>query len=269
MYLNTNLKLLRKRRNRTQEDVALAINVKRTTINNYENGIGQASVENLLTLSDYFKISIDTLLKVDLSRLSDSQLYELEHGSDVFIRGTNLRVLATTIDANNNENIEMVPLKAKAGYTAGYNDSEFVSTLPTFQLPLLSRDRKYRAFQLDGDSMLPIPHGAYVIGEYVQDWNTIKDGNAYVVLTQDDGIVFKIAYNQLRVKRNLLLKSLNPIYQSYEISLTSVKEVWKFVNFISGEIPEPNLMKNQLLDAIHVFEKQVTDVKKNLQGLNS
>ena len=66
-----------------------------------------------------------------------------------------------------------------------------------------------------------------------------------------------------------MLKSLNPIYQSYEISLTSVKEVWKFVNFISGEIPEPNLMKNQLLDAIHVFEKQVTDVKKNLQGLNS
>ena len=41
------------------------------------------------------------------------------------------------VDSKNRDNIELVPVKAKAGYTAGYNDPEFISSLPTFQLPFL------------------------------------------------------------------------------------------------------------------------------------
>jgi phage repressor protein C with HTH and peptisase S24 domain len=135
--------------------------------------------------------------------------------------------------------------KAKAGYTAGYNDPEFISGLPTFQLPFLSREKKYRMFQLDGDSMLPIPDKAYVIGEFLQDWNEIKNGHAYIFLTKEDGIVFKIAYNQIRKRKNLLLRSLNPIYKPYEMEIQNVLEVWRFVNYSSLEIPEetPDLQK--------------------------
>jgi len=53
----------------------------------------------------------------------------------VYIKGSNLRVLATTVDIANNENIEMVAEKAKAGYTTGYADPEFISELPVFQFP--------------------------------------------------------------------------------------------------------------------------------------
>jgi hypothetical protein len=63
--------------------------------------------------------------------------------------------------------------------------------LPGFQLPFLSKQKKYRTFQLSGDSMLPIPDGSWVTGEYLQDWNDIISGNAYIVFTIDDGIVFK------------------------------------------------------------------------------
>lgn len=165
MYFNTNIKILRQRKNRTQDIVANELGVTRSTLNSYENGsIKNPTLDMLIGFSKYFKLSIDTLVKVDLSKLSDFQLSELEKGNDVYVSGSRLRVLATTVDSQNRENIEVVPIRAKAGYQSGYADPEFIKKLPTFQLPILLNDRKYRMFQLSGDSMLPIPDKAWVIG---------------------------------------------------------------------------------------------------------
>ena len=114
-----------------------------------------------------------------MRKLSGSQLRQLEHGQDVFITGQKLRVLATTVDRNNEENIELVPEKAKAGYARGFADPEFIGDLPVFRLPFLSSNKKYRTFQITGDSMLPIPDKSWVTGEFVQDWND----NLLVMLT--------------------------------------------------------------------------------------
>ena len=155
MYFRKNLKLLRKRRGKTQDDLAFSLGMKRSTLSGYENGVSEPDLEMLMKFSAYFQIAIDTFLKVDLSSLSENQLYQLENGQDVFISGTELRVLATTVDKENDENIELVPEKAKAGYTNGFSDPEFISELQAFQLPFLSPNKKYRTFQLNGDSMMP------------------------------------------------------------------------------------------------------------------
>ena len=86
MYFSHNLKYLRKRKKRTQEDVAFALGMKRTTLNNYENGQTVPNATVLLLFSDYYKIAIDTLLRIDLQSLSQFQLSELERGNDVYIR---------------------------------------------------------------------------------------------------------------------------------------------------------------------------------------
>ncbi len=209
MHFSSNIRLLRLRKNRTQETVANELGYSRSTLNSYENGsVVNPTLESLVKFSTYFKISIDTLVKVEMSKLSELQLRELELGHDAYVRGSKLRVLATTVDSRNRENIELVPVKAKAGYTAGYHDPEFIRTLPTFQLPFLSIDKKFRTFQISGDSMLPIPDKAYVTGEFIENWMDIKDGNAYIVVTADDGIVFKVLFNHIRNKKKLLLKSL-------------------------------------------------------------
>ena len=129
IFFASNIKLLRKKRGRTQDDVAVATNIKRPTLSGYENSGVFPSIESLIAISNYFRISIDTLLKIDLNKLSEFQLSELERGNDVFIRGTNIRVLATTINAADEENIELVPEKAKAGYATGYADPEYIIDL--------------------------------------------------------------------------------------------------------------------------------------------
>jgi len=238
MYFASNLKFLRKRKRKTQDFIATTLNITRSTLNNYESGASFPTINNLIVISDYFRIAIDSLLRVDLSKLGEKQLFDLEHGADVYLRGSNIRVLATTVDSRNRENVELVHEKAKAGYLNGYSDQEYISDLPVFQLPFLSSEKKYRTFQIDGDSMLPIVNGSWVTGEFVQDWNDIKTDELYVVLTLNDGLVFKKIGNKLKESQELELISLNPAYVPYALSVYEILEVWKFVHFISTEIPE-------------------------------
>jgi transcriptional regulator with XRE-family HTH domain len=264
MYFTSNIKFLRKRRGRTQDDVAAALNLKRSTLSGYENGVAQPGIDILVSFSGYFNISIDTLLKIDMTRLSESQLGELERGYDAYVKGSNLRVLTTTVNSGNRENIELVAEKAKAGYTTGYADPEYIGELPVFQLPFLSNKRKYRTFQLKGDSMLPIPDGSWVTGEFMQDWMNIITGKAYIVFTLNDGIVFKILENNIRKDGKLVLFSLNPLYEPYEVHVNEVKEIWKFVNYISNELPEPVLPEKQIFQSIAVMKNDLEKIKARL-----
>ena len=267
MLFSTNIKFLRKRRSKTQDDVATALNMKRSTLSGYENEVSEPNIEALISLSKYFNIAIDTLIKVDLTQIGEFQLSQLERGYDVHIKGSNIRVLATTIDSSNRENIELVSERAKAGYTTGYADPEYIRILPTFQLPFLSKERKYRTFQISGDSMLPIPDRSYVTGEYVLDWHDIRDRQAYIILTIDDGIVFKIVENHID-KGYLKLHSLNPVYRPFKIHVSEIKEVWKFVHYISSEMPENMSMnmprEQQLIDTINDLKKQVKMIQMKL-----
>ena len=138
MYFSSNIKFLRKHRGRTQDDVAFSLNMKRSTLSGYENEVSEPNIEALVAFSKYFNIAIDTLVKVDLSTISPGQLSQLERGFDVHLKGGNLRVLATTVNNDDRENIELVTEKAKAGYATGFADPEYIKVLPTFSMPFLS-----------------------------------------------------------------------------------------------------------------------------------
>lgn len=269
MFFAKNIQLLRKRKKRSQEELATALGLKRTTLSAYEQGVAEPNLETLVRFSRFFKISIDKLLMVDLSTLSEMYLSELEKGLDTDITGKRIRVLATTVNEQNEDNIEVVPLKAKAGYTAGYADPEFVRVLPTFHLPFLSKEKKYRTFQISGDSMPPVPHGAWVTGEYVQNWNHIRNGFPHIVVTRDEGVVFKIVYNKVKENNTLVLASTNPIYEPYEVNIHDVLEIWLFVNYINHTPPEIQQEQNNLSKAIYELKNEVKTLKQTLELKNS
>lgn len=264
MNFNSNIKFLRKRRGRTQDEVAFALGMKRSTLSGYENKVAQPGIEILVAFSDYFNIAVDTLIKVDLTKLSEYHLNQLERGFDVFIKGSNLRVLTTTIDSQNNENIELVNEKAKAGYGSGFADPEYIKVLPAFHLPFLSRSKKYRTFQISGDSMLPIPDKSYVTGEYVIDWQFIRSHQPYIVLTREDGVVFKLVENRLKEDGILRMSSLNPLYDPFDLAVSEVREIWKFVHYISSEIPEGNREREPLVDTVKQLQKEVQAIQMKL-----
>ena len=215
MYFSSNIKFLRKRRGQTQDDIAFAMGIKRSTLSGYENDVAQPNIDTLISFSNYFKVAIDTLVKVDLSKIGDEMLSQLERGYDVFLKGSNIRILATTVDS----------------------DPDYIKELPAFHLPFLSMNRKYRTFQISGDSMLPIPDKSYVTGEYVLDITDIRSWQAYIIITVDDGVLFKVVENKFD-KGFFRLYSLNTSYKPYILPLENIREVWRFVHYISDELPE-------------------------------
>jgi len=260
-FFSSNLKVLRKRKKHSQEDMAEQIGITRSSQSAYEIGNAEPNFDTLLKMSKFFNFPIDILLKEDLSTYSELRLLNIENGYEIDITGRQLRVLTSTVDANNEENIELVSVSAKAGYTAGYSDPEYIKVLPTFQLPFLSKQKKYRTFPINGDSMPPVSHGSYVTGEFIQNWEFIQSGYPYVIITKDDGIVFKVAYNHIKDKKTLLLCSTNPDYQPYEISIAEVLEVWKFTNYISSQLPEPNLSRDKLAETVLQLQKDMAYLK--------
>jgi transcriptional regulator with XRE-family HTH domain len=78
MFLSSNLKLLRKRKGLTQDEASEQMKISRTKINAYENEHSEPTIEGLVMFATYYGLNIDTLVKTDLSGLSDKQLEELK-----------------------------------------------------------------------------------------------------------------------------------------------------------------------------------------------
>ncbi len=230
MHFPENIKFLRKRRRLSQADLAAQLELTRTTLAGYEKNI-QPPFKVLIRFAEFFNISIDALVRYDLQVLSEFQLSQIEDGFDIDLTGKKLRLLTISVDKEGQENIEMVPVKAQAGYTNSYGDLDFIGSLDKFSLPFLPKDKTYRTFQIQGDSMLPVPEGSWVTCSYIQDWTTIKNGIPCIIVTLDEGIVFKLVYKQIEEKRSLQLVSTNRNYKPYELPLNKIVEIWKFETY--------------------------------------
>lgn len=264
MLVGTNLKVLRKRMKFSQEEVAQALGLTRSTYSGYENGVAQPNIENLIAFSTFYKVSIDDLVKINFEMYTDADWIKREKGVHVDVKGQQLRVLTTVLDAQDEEVIEMIPMKASAGYTAGYADPDYLKVLPTFHLPFLSKSKKYRSFPIKGDSMPPVVEGSYVVAEYVQNWMTVRSGTPCIVVTKDEGIVFKVIHNLLESSQSFQLCSTNTFYKPYQVHANDVLEIWKFVNYISPELPEVKMDDQDVSKSLQDLQKEIQSLKQSL-----
>jgi len=257
MLIGENIKILRKRKGKSQEEVAAALGLNRSTYSGYENNIAQPNLDNILQISKYYGLSIEELITKDFSMFKEVDWRILTDRAEQRMKGTELRILAAVVNMNNDELIEVIPEKASAGYTSGYADPEFFADFPTLSLPFLSKNKKYRAFPIHGDSMPPVSQGSIVVGEFVQDWTSMKSGDQFIFVTKSEGIVFKSLGLSKEKPGLLTLISTNLNYEPYEIPFSELLEAWKFVCYISKELPEMVPDEQSLLSSIRNLQMDV------------
>jgi transcriptional regulator with XRE-family HTH domain len=254
--VSENIKYFRKQKKYTQEQLAEKIGIKRSLLGAYEEGRAEPGLSYLIKMSQIFDVAVDDLISQDLT---DPQKQKEALKKD--IEGKKLRVLSITVDKDDNENIQMVPQKAAAGYLNGYADPEYVSELPTFYLPIFSTG-SYRAFEINGDSMLPIPSGSIIIGQYVDNWKNIKDDKTYILVTQREGIVYKRVFNQIKEKGFLTLVSDNPAYSTYELPADDILEVWESKAYLSTQFPQSQMSIEKLTTMVMGLQDELGKIKK-------
>ena len=246
-FANQNLKYLRKLRGWTQQEFADKLRIKRSLIGAYEEERAKPHLDVLENICDIFKLTMDEILRKDLSDNKGNYLAKR--------RAMKL--------AGGRPDIPFVPMKAAAGYLNGYGDPEYIDELNTFTLPMLSGGN-YRAFEIVGDSMLPTPSGSIIVGEKVDSIEDVKNSNTYVIVSKSDGIVYKRIEKNNRAKNKLTLISDNPAYQPYNMNEDDVLEMWQASVVISRAGSQQRWDINQLANIVTNLHQQVSTLKKKM-----
>lgn len=254
--ISRNLKFLRSQHNLTQKQLAEKLGLKQAAVGAYEEERATPPLSCLQDIATIFQVGLEVFVTQDLSSLPRKDW-----------KGTGKReILAITVDPNGRENVELVSQKASAGYLAGYQDPEFVKDLPKISLPILPKSRTYRAFEIQGDSMLPVLPGSIIFGDYVEHITAVRNNKLYILVTRNDGIVFKRVFNFANEEGRLLLVSDNRNYQPYSISAADVMEVWSARAYFSQQFPDPQQTEafsaDQLARTILTLQQEIANLKK-------
>lgn len=244
---NQNLKYLRKLRGWTQEEFAIKLNIKRSLLGAYEEERAEPRFEVLEAVCDIFKLTMDELLRKDLS----------DNKANYLDKRRSLKMNTGPTE------IPFVPVKAAAGYLAGYADPEFIDELNTFTLPMLTGGN-YRAFEIIGDSMLPTPSGSVIVGEKVNDLDDLKPNTPCIVISRNEGIVYKRIQKSVKQRDKLTLVSDNPIFHPYTVNTDEVLEMWQAQVVISKANTQHRWDMNQLANVVSDLQQQVTSLKKKI-----
>ena len=252
-HIQANIKHLRMLKKLSQERFADDLGWSRSMVGSYEEGRSEPPIDRLIDLSNYFNIPIDILVRNDLRLAKDTSFIEV---------GGKRVLFPVTVNENNEDLIEIIPAKASAGYLSGYDDPEYIEQLQKIKLPFLPTGT-HRAFPIKGDSMLPVKDGAFVVAKFVEDITDVRDGRTYIVLTKDDGLVYKRLYNIIQDNNALLLSSDNKAYQPYEVKTENILELWEFTCCINTqEYDEKELKLSSITRMFHDLKVELEAIKQ-------
>lgn len=253
MKMNETIRAIRKKLGMTQDQFAQQLGIKRSLVGAYEEGRAEPRLELLQKMAALANMSLDEFMSPEKSGTGETA--DLSRGKNVVV---------VTVDGSERDNISLVPQRAAAGYLNGFADAEYVKELTTFRLPMLKQGN-YRAFEITGDSMLPIMPGTIVIGEYVENLKSIKNGKTYVLVTQREGVVYKRVFNYIDDNGKLFLVSDNRQYAPYQIDAEDVLEAWSAKAYISVQFPDieakPDVSVEQLAGLVLDLQKELLDLK--------
>lgn len=252
-----NIVFLRGKKNITQQELADILILTRSRYVAYEYGRTEPPIEILIRISKYYNISIDLLVTVDIRKYPVDKMVNLP-GNKI--------LLPVVVDDEGNKYIEIVPQKASMGYLNVFSDPEYIESLPRIQLPFLGQGI-FRGFMADGDSMPPFTDGTCVIGEYVEQLDDLKKGKEYMFITLE-GYTFKTFVE--KSKTTLTVSADNNFYDSYDIQLKDVVQIWRYVRGILPKdykpyyLPEHNNLKNLVDEA----KRSIINLENKLLSLN-
>ncbi len=244
-----NLKYLREIKKISQQQAADDLGLPRTTLGDYERNHTEPNITMLCKIAAYFSVALDDLLK--------HKMYQLQAKS----MDRDFKVLAITVDSSNRQNIELVDVKAEAGYLNSFQDPQYIKQLPRIHIPKMSQG-SYRAFEIHGDSMLPLESGSIVIGQYVEKISDIKNEQPYIVIHRSEGIVYK-RVKVLKDKKELQLSSDNSFYEPYTLPFQQVGEIWQYKAHIGFNDMKSSL-ERMVDDRISDVQKKVNQIYKKV-----
>lgn len=159
-------------------------------------------------------------------------------------------------------NVILVPVKARAGYMAGYGDQEYIEHLEVYSVPGCTNGN-YRMFEIDGDSMYPtFSPGDFAVGRAETDTASLKQGAIYIIVSHTEGIIIKRLLNGQKTPSKMVFGSDNQAFRPTELESSAIAEMWEFYMLLTTAPGQPDPAAARLRN----LEHEVEDIKRLLQN---
>jgi transcriptional regulator with XRE-family HTH domain len=248
-----NIRFLRQLKGLSQEQLADELKITRSRIGGYEEARNEPPIDLLIRLSEFFHIAIDALVRGDMRKTNIDGLMKI---------GKNRILFPILLDNDGNDMVELVPVKASAGYTRGYADPDYIEKLPQMKLPFLPTG-KHRAFPIKGDSMPPIKEGSFVIAKFIERLEDIRLGHTYIVVTKEDGLTYKRVMAYHKKEGAYELHSDNKIYQPFKVKVSDILEIWEYTCSINmNEYQQDELNLDSIMNMLRGLKVEIAEIKK-------
>lgn len=71
--------------------------------------------------------------------------------------------------------------------------------------------------------------------------------------------------NRIDIDGTLRLFSLNPAYEPFDVDIKDVREVWKFVNYMTEQFPEPLATTDAIYGTVNEIRNDVKAIRNKLE----
>ena len=281
--LTSNLVYLRKSKDLTQAQIAEFIGITgNTRWSDYERGKSTPPIEILVKISEKFKISIDDLIKIDISKATffeNEFIEEIKSERNLISNriGNLIDKAKQSVNFSGNSdqlalldsNMVQIPITdiSVAAGTGVFN-SDYMENVAHFSFPnhLLKRGATYLSVRIRGASMAPtLQDGGYMAIRLIErtEWANIADERVFVVCDTEGKSYLKRIKNRFK-KGFIVLMSDSPdkaSYPNFNLQADEIQSIWEAEFYISAKMPN---IHSQYYSRLAQLEDKVDDLLKLL-----
>ena len=237
-FIGENIKKIRMAKNISQADFAKIFSLARPSVGAYEEGRSEPKIETIIQIANYFRLSIDTLLRRELSV---SEIYSLGTVNQKLNRAHRIENPVTATFPG----VPFVSIEQHIDYIVRRGSTDFIQGLPKLFLP--QNESGLRAFGLKGNQMEyqqhGLHHGDIIFGKPTEEKAYEKLQNHLAIVVSRESIDLgraSFAHGAILVKYD------NPHYPSKELPLDSILEIWFAKGAISQYLAEPSMLEERV-----------------------
>jgi len=250
--IGKNIKKIRGVKSLNQSDFADLFNLKRASIGAYEEGRAEPKLSTIIEIANYFGISVDDLLKKDLSV---NDLYHFDIFRKDLIKSTKHNLRPTKLPPT----VLSIPLVSQALKADYLLDRDSLGPMAQISLPL-AKGFDYRAFELADNSMqeqgVGFETGDIVIAFKPPSFSFSKaeEGKLYLFETAEDWKLRRLLTKQ---KDSVTLAAVSAGFYNEDLATQSIIDLWQVERVITKNIS----------NAIS-FQEQINSLKSNFDKLS-
>ncbi len=270
--VSNNIRYLRRLKGFTQEQFAIKIGIKRSLLGAYEEARANPNLENLQTMALIFGTSVDEIITTDITKnIADERIFS----NDLFTNNNSdnkKQLISNNQSLNEMNNMVENIAKNEIIYTQNNifsivkraNTSEylnkrlhnsFIQSLETMSLPDLEKNKTYRGFEIGEDFSFM---NALLIGEQLHHLHEMMDGKNYLIVSKNNGIIYRRIYNQTNTRGTILLSSDNLGIATVELQVKEILEIWDIIAFMSFQMPTPQASLSSIKQLVNELQHELS-----------